>query len=141
MPKTRPIGVTALSIFFLAGAGISFTSCVSVIFPGSLLEPMWRINPRVREAFTEIGVWAIVLLCAVCIACLLSAVGLWQGRWWGHRLAVILIAINLAGDIVNVVLGTEPRGAVGIPIAAAIIVYLLSSRVREFFKTSLRMDQ
>jgi uncharacterized membrane protein (DUF2068 family) len=94
-----------------------------------------------REAFTAIGVWAIVWLCVVCIACLLSAVGLWHGRRWGHRLAVTLLAINLAGDIVNVALGTEPRAAVGIPIAAAIIVYLLSSRVREFFKTSLPMEQ
>jgi len=53
----------------------------------------------------------------------------------------MLIAINLAGDIVNVVLGTEPRAAVGIPIAAAIIVYLLSSQVREYFKTSLQTEQ
>jgi hypothetical protein len=74
--KTRPIGVTALSIFFLFGAAVSFLSFVSLLFPGSFLEPMWRLNPRARESFTSIGVWAIFLMSAVCVACASAAVGL-----------------------------------------------------------------
>ncbi len=132
--KTRPGGITALSVFFLAGAAISLTSCVSMLFPGGFLEPMWRINPRAREAFAGMGPWAIVLLCVVCLACALSAIGLWRGLSWGHRLAVTLIAINLVSDIANVVLGTEPRAAIGVPIAAAILVYLMSKRVRFYFQ-------
>jgi len=44
----RPLGVTALGIFFLAGAIISFTAVMSLVWPGGTLEPMWRINPRAR---------------------------------------------------------------------------------------------
>jgi hypothetical protein len=74
--ETRPIGITALSIFFLVGAAISFISSVSLLFPGSFLEPMWQLNPRAHEAFIGIGAWAIVLMCAVSVACASAAVGL-----------------------------------------------------------------
>lgn len=48
---------------------MSFISAVSLLFPGSFLEPMWRLNPRAHEAFAGMGVWAVVLMCAVCASC------------------------------------------------------------------------
>jgi len=131
--KTRPIGITALSIFFLFGASMSLIASVSLLFPGSFLEPMWRLNPRAREGFTSIGVWAVVMMCAVCVACALAAMSLWQGARWGYLLAVALLVVNLLGDVTNVVTGTEPRAVVGIPIVLAIIAYLRSRQVRRFF--------
>jgi uncharacterized membrane protein (DUF2068 family) len=113
---------------------MSFISFVSLLFPGSFLEPLWRLNPRAHEGFTRIGAWAIVLMCAVSVACASAAVGLWRGNRWGYWLAFILLAINLLGDIINVLLGTEPRAAVGIPIVIAILVFLTSRRVRDFFR-------
>ena len=132
----RPIGITALSIFFLFGACASFLSFVSLFWPGSFLEPMWRLNPRARVAFGGMGVWAVVLMGAVCAACVTAAVGLWRGARWGYQLACALLAINLLGDITNAVTGTEPRAAIGIPIALALLAYLLSRRVRRFFARS-----
>ena len=131
--SARPIGVTALSIFFWAGALISLTSAVSLVFQGSFLEPMWRLNPRARVAFSTIGGWAVVLLGTLCVACASTALGLWCGSRWGYWCAVVLLAINLIGDISNVVLGTEPRAAVGIPIVLAILWFLMRKRVRRFF--------
>ena len=46
--EVRPIGITALSLFFLFGAGASFVSFISLLFPGSFLDPVWRLNPRAR---------------------------------------------------------------------------------------------
>jgi uncharacterized membrane protein (DUF2068 family) len=71
----------------------------------------------------------------VCLACVTAAVGLWRGARWGHRVAFVLVTINLLGDIINVITGTEPRAAVGIPVAVAILAYLMSRRVRRFFGT------
>jgi Predicted membrane protein (DUF2127) len=133
MTPGRPAGVTALAVFFGAGAVIAATSCVSLLYPGGVLEPMWRLNPRARDAFSGIGAWSNVLLAAVALACAAAAAGLWRGRRWGHRLAVLLIGVNLAGDIVNVALGVDRRAAVGVPIAAAILAYLLHRRARAFF--------
>lgn len=131
--RTRPIGITALGIFFLFGAVASFVSSVSLLFPGSFLEPMWRLNPRAREGFAGIGVWAVVLMCAVCVSCASASAGLWRGARWGYWLALILLTANLLGDIANVITGAEPRAAVGIPIVLAILAYLRSRRVRSFF--------
>jgi hypothetical protein len=132
--ETRPVGITALSIFFLTGAAISFISFVSLLFPESFLEPMWRLNPRAYQSFASMGEWAIVLLCAVCAACASAGVGLLRGARLGYWLAVILLSINLLGDIVNTLLGTEPRAAVGVPIVLAILAFLRSRRVKSFFR-------
>ena len=132
--ETRPFGITALSIFFLFGAIVSFVSFISLLFPGSFLESMWRLNPRAHEGFTSIGGWAIALMGAVCVACASAAVGLWRATRWGYWTAVILLSVNLLGDIANVVFGTEPRTAVGIPILIAILAFLRSKQARHFFK-------
>jgi hypothetical protein len=46
---------------------------------------------------------------------------------------LILLTINLLGDLANVLTGTEPRAIVGVPIVITILLYLLSKRVRRFF--------
>jgi hypothetical protein len=130
----RPGGVTALSVFFAAGALISFLSFASLLFPGSFLEPMWRLNPRAKDAFAGMGRWSIVLMGAVCLACSFSASGLWRGKIWGHRLAFSVLAINLLGDIANVIFGLERRAAIGVPIALAMLLYMRSRRIRDYFK-------
>ena len=57
-----------------------------------------------------------------------------RSRSW---LAVGLILTNLLGNAINVVLGTEPRAIVGVPIAAAVLAYLMvSKKVRDFFNKS-----
>lgn len=132
--RTRPIGITALSIFLLFGAAASFVSSVSLLFPGSFLEPMWQLNPRAREGFAGIGVWAVILMCAVCVGCASASVGLWRGARWGYWLALSLLAINLLGDIINVITGAEPRAAIGIPIVLTILAFLRSRRVLSFFE-------
>ncbi len=133
MVEARPPGITALSFFFLFGTVVSFVCAVSLAFPGSFLEPMWRLNPRAREAFGPMGAWAVALLAVVCIACALSAIGLWRGRRWGHRLAAGVLAVNLAGDAANAILGIERRAIFGIPVAISLLAFLGSRRVRSFF--------
>lgn len=135
--EKRPIGITALSIFFLFGAAMSFIAFISLLFPGSLLGSMWRVNPRAREGFAGIGAWAVLLMCAVSVACVLASLGLWRGVRWGYWVAMSLLCINLLGDIANVLLGTEPRAAVGIPIVLAILAFMMSRRVRRFFTSSV----
>jgi len=136
MGKGRPFGVTALVMLFAIGTFASFISAVSLTFPGSFLEPIWRLNPNARAGFTRIGSAAIVLMIAVCIVCIFTTVGLWLGRRWGYRLAVVTIAVNLCGDVINVITGAEPRAIIGIPIAAGVLAYLLRKRTKRHFTNS-----
>jgi hypothetical protein len=128
--KGRPGGVTVLAVFFAAGAAISLVTIVALLFPGGVLEPIWRLRPRARTGFATLGAWAPALLAVVGLACAAAARGLWAGRRWGRRLAIALLAVNLVGDGANVFLGTEPRALVGIPIVALLLLFLATGRVR-----------
>jgi len=129
----RPSGVTALAGLFAFGTLASGFSMISLLNPGGPLEPMWRLNPRAHEAFLRMGIWAPLLLGAVCLACAASAYGFFRGRRWGYRLGVTLLLVNLAGDLINTALGIEPRALVGVPVVALILWYLSSRRVKDFF--------
>ena len=122
---SRPRLITALSIFFLVGAMNSLTASIPLLHPDSFLKSMWRLNPRAHENLSGLGLWAVVLLSAVSVFCAAAAVGLWRESRWGYRIAIGLMAVNLVGDVTNIVLGTEPRAIVGVPIAAAILIYLI----------------
>ena len=131
---TRPIGMTALSMFFVGGSGLAAISAVSLAWPGSVLEPMWQLNPRARQGFVSMHGWAVPLMIAVSLACGAAGLGLWRGRPWGRIVAMSILVIQLAGDVLNVALGLEPRAIVGIPIVAALLVYLTRASVRAFFE-------
>ena len=132
----RPRAITVLSVFFMFGAAMSCTASVSLLSSNTVIESMWRLNPRAHENLSSLGVGAVVLLATVSLCCLAAAIGLWTISRWGHWLAVGLIATNLIGDITNVVLGTEPRAIVGVPIAGLILAYLMSRRVRALFSNN-----
>jgi hypothetical protein len=130
---TRPRGITALGCLFVFGVFASGLATVSLLFPGGALEPVWRLNPRAREAFERMGPWPPLLLGAVCVACAFAAYGLFHGRPWGYRLTIVLLLVNLAGDLINAGLGIEPRAFIGIPIVAVLLAYLASRKVRAYF--------
>ena len=67
------------------------------------------------------------------MACAVAAAGLWRGAAWGHRLATLILLLNLIGDGVSALSGAEPRAVIGLPIAAALVAYLRTRRVREYF--------
>jgi hypothetical protein len=127
--------VTFLSLFFGFGALISATSLVALGTAGGFLEPMWRINPRAREQFASMGVWASVLMAFVSVACLAAAVDLWRGRRFGYVLGLTLLTVSLLGDLANAVLGLEPRAWVGVPVAALFLAVLATGRSRAFFRS------
>ena len=131
--KARPLRITLLIILFAIGTIASLLSAASLIFPGSFLEPIWRINPQAHEGFRRIGYWAIVLMSTVCAACLFASIGLWRRQKWGYWLAVAMLSLNLAGDVANVIVGSELRAIVGIPIALFVLAYLIRPQIRKLF--------
>jgi hypothetical protein len=130
---TRPFGIAALIGFFFIGSLISFTAGISLLVPGGFLDPLWRVNPHGHEGLLRIGLWAVLLLFSASASCAAAAVGLWRRASWGHKLAMVLITINLLSDVANTILGTEPKAIIGVPIAFAILLYLMSRRVRNYF--------
>lgn len=131
---TRPLGISALAVFFALGALISLTASGTLFFPGGMLDSIWRLNPRARVAFGNMGMWAPLLLATLSLACGTAGIGLWEGWRWGYRLAVGLLSVQFAGDLANVLLETEPRAALGLPVVAALLWFLSKKSVRGFFR-------
>src|SRR5215831_7777459 len=130
--RTRPGGVTLLACLFLLGVMASGLSMISLITPGGILEPIWRLNPHAHQGFLSMGPYAVILLAVVCVLCAVSAYGFFTGRRWGYYLGVIGLVINMIGDLINALVGVEPRAIVGVPIVALLLWYLSSRRVRTF---------
>ncbi len=128
--RRPPAGIAALSVFFAFGAAMSGLTAILLVFPGSPLDAIWNLNPVARDELARIGVWAVALMLLVCIACACAAIGLWKGAVWGRRLAIGILVANLVGDVTNAIVRSDPRTLIGIPIAGAMIAYLLSRRAR-----------
>jgi hypothetical protein len=62
-----------------------------------------------------------------------AGIGWFQRRLWGWRLAVVIIAVQVLGDVVNCVRGDSLRGGVGIIIAGTLLLFLLQPRIRAMF--------
>jgi hypothetical protein len=129
----RPLGVTALAIFFGAGTIPSTATALALIFPGAWSEAMWRLKPDAQQDFTRLGALAIPLMIVVAMACAAAAAGLWTRHRWGYRVAIAVLSVNLLGDLLNAVLRGDWRTLIGLPIGGAMLTYLLSRRIREWF--------
>lgn len=133
LTKTRPLGITALSIFFAAATVITIVAAISLTFPNGFLEPIWKLNPRGRAGLGAIGMWAVLLFYGVGTACAVAAIGLWRRAPWGRWTAMAVLSIDLLGNVFNVISGTELRAIIGIPIVLLMLGYLITGRVRRFF--------
>jgi len=99
-----PAGVTAISLFFVFGTVMSGLAATMLLFPGSALDELWRVNPHAREGFAAMGAWAILLMLVVCLGCATAAIGLWRCTRWGYFTALTVLVINLTGDSLNAVM-------------------------------------
>jgi hypothetical protein len=126
-PSRLP-GITVLCVFFLLGTIMSGLTAVMLLFPGSVLEPLWRLNPRAREVFGTMGLGAVLLMALVCVACGTAAQGLLRRKRWGYWTALAILTINLAGDVVSAVIAHDWRTLIGLPIGGAMVLYLVKKR-------------
>lgn len=115
---------------------MALLATLGLLSPDGALEPMWRLNRHAQVGLMELGPWGVALMLSVAVACTGAAIGLWRRARWGHRLAVAVLAVNVAGDLLAAVLQGDPRTLIGVPIGGAIIYYLLSSRTRAQFEAA-----
>ena len=103
-------------------------TALMLLFPRSVLEPLWRLNPRAHEGFAGMGVWAVVVMVVVAAACATAAIGLWRSARWGYITAMVVLSINLLSDTMNAFIVHDWRTLIGLPIGGAMIIYLVSRR-------------
>ena len=95
-----------------------------LLFPGTPLDSLWSLNPDAHLAFQSLGNWSVALMVTVGVGCAFTAIGLWQGMLWGTRLALLILSLNIIGDLFNALVRHDYRALVGLPVGGAMIFYL-----------------
>ena len=113
--------------FFAFGTIMCGLTIALLLFPGTALDSVWRLNPGARLAFQSLGNWSIALMVTVGTLCCAAAGGLWRGTGWAVRLAIAILSVNMIGDTINALVRHDYRALIGIPIGAAMICYLVRS--------------
>jgi predicted membrane protein DUF2127 len=113
-----------LALFFALGTCMCALTIGLLLFPGGALDSLWRLNPEARVAFQRMGGVSILLMTVVGVACALAAIGLARNARWGRWLGILILVVNLVGDLTNAFVRHDLRTLIGVPIAGAMIFYL-----------------
>ena len=127
-------GLTAMAVFLAFGATMATITGITLLFPGSFLDPLWRLNPEAGEQLHPLGRGIGIAFLGLGAAMVAAAIGWVKRRFWGWALAVIIIASQVLGDLVNALRGEFLKGAVGVVIAAALLIYLIRPVTRGAFE-------
>ena len=118
-------------------AGLAGTT---LLWRGTVLDHAWTLNPTAYQQLSPLGSKIGILFLLLSSDLLVSGIGWFRRRLWGWRLAVAIIATQILGDIINLVRGDWLRGGIGVVIAGALLLYLLTPRLRVEFSIDLPAD-
>lgn len=130
-PKTP--GFTAIGIFFFFGATMSSLAATTLLWRGTVLDRLWTLNPMAYQQLAPLGADVGILFLVLAAALTAAGIGWFRHRVWGWRLAVVIVATQVLGDVVNCARGDLVRGGIGVIIAGALLLYLLKPRIRAAF--------
>ncbi len=134
-PSPRPRGWLAIGIFLIWSAAMATFAGVTLIFPGTLLDRAWALNPVGHAGLTARGRWVGFLFPLLGLTLAAAGIGWLKCRRWGWMLAILLIGGNAAGDLVRLASGAWAAGTVGVLMAGALLVYMTRPGMRHFFRS------
>ena len=118
-------------------AGLAATT---LLWRGTVLDRAWMLNPAAYRQLSPLGTKVGILFLILSAALVVSGIGWLRRRTWGWRLTVAIIAAQVLGDIINLFRGDWLRGGIGVVIAGALLLCLLTPRVRDEFSISRHGD-
>jgi hypothetical protein len=126
-------GFTTVGIFFFFGAVTASFAAITLLWQGTALDRLWEMNPSAHRELAPLGNKVGVLFLLLAASLTMTGIGWFRRRRWGWRLAIIIIATQVLGDIVNCVRGDLLRGGIGLIIAGALFLFLLQRKLRATF--------
>jgi uncharacterized membrane protein YfcA len=112
-----------MGIFFLFAAGMALIAGITLLFTGAYSR-LFPLRAVIGPLF--------LLLSALLIA---TAIGWFRRRKWGWTCALIIMALQLLGDFVNILVGEFVKGALGIAVVTVLLFYLLRRSTRRAFSS------
>jgi len=123
----------AIGIFLFFGMAMAALAGTTLVWPGTALDRIWLLNPKAHLQLAPSGPGVGLVFLALALALGTAAIGWFQKKRWGWRLATCIIGIQVLGDVVNLMRKDFVRGVPGVVIAGALLVYLYRSTIRGLF--------
>ena len=135
-PKQRPYQpvLIGIGVFLLFGCSMAVLAGTMLLWPHTVLDRLWSLNPAAHKAFAPFGNSIGLLFYVLSIVLVTAAVGWSKQRIWGWRLTVAIISTQVVGDFVNLIRGDFLRGSIGLLIAGSLLIFLLCSNIRTTFQ-------
>jgi hypothetical protein len=130
----KPTGFTAFGLFLFFGASMASLAGVTLLYPDTVLDRVWALNPRAYAQLAPLGrpVGGLFALLSATLCC--AGIGWFLRRTWGWRLAVAILFVQAMGDAFNLMRGDLVRGGIGFIIAVLVLLYLWHPGTRVAFR-------
>jgi sterol desaturase/sphingolipid hydroxylase (fatty acid hydroxylase superfamily) len=132
-PSSSSAGITAVGIFWFFGAIMASYACVTLLWPGTILDRLWKLNTRAHVDLLLMGPAIGILFLVLGAALVAAGIGWTKRRTWGWTLGVILLATQVTGDLLSAAMGEYLRGGAGVLIAGSLLYYLFRPSVKQAF--------
>jgi len=126
-------GFNAIGIFLFFGAVMAGLAAITLLWRGTPLDRLWVLNQMAYKRLVPTGRPVGILFLLLSGALTTAGIGWFRRRPWGWRLAVVIIATQVVGDLVNCVRGDLLRGGTGVIIAGALLLFLWRPKIRDSF--------
>jgi hypothetical protein len=123
-----------LGLFFAFATLMCAFAAATLLDPGGPLDALWRIKPDEHRALLATGPLAGVGFGALAVIMALTSWGCFGRRRWGLQAAMVILAVNAAGDLIRAVSGRWAEGLFGAAIAGALLWWLSRRGVRRMFE-------
>lgn len=122
-----------MGIFLFFGAVMAGLAATTLLWRGTALDGVWNLNPAAYKQLAPLGVIVGIFFLLLSVALFTAGIGWFRRSLWGWRLAVVIIGIQVLGDVVNCIRGDLLRGGIGVTIAGALLLFLLQPKIRGTF--------
>jgi hypothetical protein len=136
--RHQPLGFTAIGLFLFFGALMASLAATTLLWRGTALDRVWALNPTAYHQLAPLGSQVGLLFLLLAAALTAAGIGWLRRRLWGWRLAILIIATQVAGDLLNFFRGDRLRGGIGFAIAGALLFYLFRPQIRACFPPGSR---
>ena len=92
-----------MGVFLFFAAVMAGLAATTLLWQGTVLDRAWTLNPTAYKQLAPLGRKVGIPFLLLAVTLITAGIGGFRRHLWGWRLAVIIIATQRLGDVVNCV--------------------------------------